>query len=451
MSTPASPADPASRSAASPAGAAPGARPAPLRVLLGVSGGIAAFKTAELVRLLRTRGHQVRCAMTRHAAAFVTPLTLEVLSGHPVYGEEYLQAGPAGARGEEAHIAAAAWADVLCVAPATAHLLARLALGLADDFLTTTALAFAGPLVAAPAMHSVMWRKPAVQQHVAALAQRGVRLAGPVEGALASGETGIGRMAEPADIVAAIEAAGAAAAAGASPGVPSAAVEPPSPAVGALRGRTVLVTAGPTHEPLDPVRFLGNRSSGKMGFALAAEAARRGAGVTLIAGPVALATPPGVRRIDVTTADEMAAAARRQAPRADLIIMAAAVADFRPRQVAGTKIKKSHGGLRTLELVENPDILSGLRQVAPVALLVGFAAETDDLEANARQKLQAKGADLLVANDVSRRDIAFGSEANEVTVYRRTGAPVFLARRPKSEIAGALLDLFIAALPLPQG
>jgi phosphopantothenoylcysteine decarboxylase / phosphopantothenate---cysteine ligase len=420
MSTTASPADPSSSA------------PPPLRVLLGVSGGIAAFKAAELVRRLRARGHQVRCALTRHAAAFVTPLTLEVLSGHPVHGEEYLQAGPAGARGEEAHIAAAAWADVLCVAPATANLLARLALGLADDFLSTTALAFAGPLVAAPAMHSTMWRQAVMQEHVAALLRRGVRLVGPVEGPLASGETGIGRMAEPDVIVAAIEAAARAAV-----------------TAGSLRGRAVLVTAGPTHEPLDPVRFLGNRSSGKMGFALAAEAARRGASVTLIAGPVALATPAGVRRIDVTTAAEMAAATRGEAARADMIVMAAAVADFRPLQAAAAKIKKSQGGLQVIELAENPDILASLRQAAPAALLVGFAAETEQLEANARQKLAAKGADLLVANDVSRRDIAFGSEANEVTVYRRTGDPIFLARRPKSEIAGALLDLFAAALPPP--
>ena len=406
-----------------------------LRVLLGVSGGIAAYKAAELVRRLRGRGHEVRCALTRSATAFVAPLTLEVLSGQPVYQEEYLEAGPAGAGGEEAHIAAARWAEVLCVAPATAHLLARLALGLADDFLTTAALAFGGPVVAAPAMHSVMWEKPAVQEHVDALRRRGVRLVGPVEGALASGESGMGRMAEPEAIVREIEAAAA-----------------PAPKTGRLRGVRVLVTAGPTQEPLDPVRYLGNRSSGRMGFALAAEAARRGAQVTLVAGPVALPTPGGVTRIDVVTAREMEqavqAALHAAVPDADLVIMAAAVADFRPRQAAPQKIKRSRvppGGL-VVELEENSDILAGLRAKAPGAVLVGFAAETGELAANARAKLAAKNADFLVANDVSRRDIAFGSDANEVTVFRRRGEPLFFARRPKAALAAALLDLFDEAL-----
>jgi phosphopantothenoylcysteine decarboxylase/phosphopantothenate--cysteine ligase len=398
-----------------------------LRVLLGVSGGIAAYKSAELVRRLRERGHEVRCALTRNATAFITPLTLEILSAHAVYLEEYLAAGPGGAAGEETHIVAARWADVLCLAPATANLLARLALGLADDFLTTATLAFAGPVVAASAMHSAMWQKPVVQEHLDALRRRGVRLVGPVEGPLASGEAGMGRMAEPDEIVREVE--------GAAGG-------------GAMRGLRVLVTAGPTQEPLDPVRFLGNRSSGRMGFALAAEAARRGARVTLVAGPVALATPPGVARTDVGTASEMEQAVEALAPDAELVIMAAAVSDFRPRHVAAEKIKRSHvpaGGLK-LELAANPDILAGLRRTAPGAVLVGFAAETADLEAHARAKLAAKGADFLVANDVSRRDIAFGSDANEVTVFRRDGPPLFLARRPKAELAAALLDLFGEAL-----
>ena len=405
----------------------------PPRVLLGVSGGIAAYKSAELVRRLRERGHEVRCALTRSATAFVAPLTLEVLTGHPVYREEYLAAGPGGAGGEEAHIAAARWAGALCIAPATAHVLARLALGLADDFLTTAALAFTGPVVAAPAMHSAMWQHPTVEEHLDVLRRRGVRLVGPVDGPLASGEVGMGRMAEPEAIAREIEDA---------------------PAGGRLRGLRVLVTAGPTHEALDPVRYLGNRSSGKMGFALAREAARQGARVTLVAGPVALATPPGVTRLDVTSAREMEQAVQAEAAGADLVIMTAAVADFRPRRVAGEKIKRSRlprGGL-TLELEENPDILAGLGRTlrsagaAPGAVLVGFAAETGDLEAEARAKLDAKGADFLVANDVSRRDIAFGSDANEVTVFRREGPPLFLARRPKSELAPALLDLFVEGL-----
>lgn len=394
----------------------------PLRILLGVSGGIAAYKSAELVRQLRARGHEVRCALTRSATAFVSPLTLEVLSGRPVWQEEYLTATGSG---EEAHIAAAAWAEVLCVAPATAHVLARLALGLADDFLTTTALAFGGPVVAAPAMHSVMWEKPAVQEHLDTLRRRGIWIVGPVEGPLASGEVGMGRMADPEEIAAAVEAA-----AGGGP----------------LAGRTVLVTAGPTFEPLDPVRFLGNRSSGRMGFALAAESARRGARVVLVAGPVHLATPAGVQRVDVTTAREMEGAVREHAPGADLILMAAAVADFRPRRPAASKIKKEDGPPSPVELEENPDILAGVRDLAPDAVIVGFAAETDDVERHGRAKLERKRADFLVANDVSRTDIAFDSDANEVTVLRRDGEPLFLPRRPKAEIAASLLDLFTGRL-----
>jgi phosphopantothenoylcysteine decarboxylase/phosphopantothenate--cysteine ligase len=392
-----------------------------LRVLLGVSGGIAAYKAAELVRRLREQGHEVRCALTRSAGAFVTPLTLEVLSGRSVDQEEYLTATGSG---EEAHIAAAAWADVLCVAPATAHLIARLSLGLADDFLTTLVLAFRGPVVLAPAMHSAMWEKETTRQHAAALGRRGVRLVGPVEGPLASGEVGVGRMAEPEIILRAVEAA-----AGQGP----------------LAGRTVLVTAGPTHEAIDPVRFLGNRSSGRMGFALAAEAARRSARVVLVAGPVALATPPGVGRVNVVTAEQMAAAVRGEAAAADLIVMAAAVADFRPRRPAARKIKKERG-LPVLELEETPDILAGLRAAAPHALIAGFAAETEDLERSALAKLRQKQADWLIANDVSRSDIAFESEDNEVTVYRRDGPPIFFPRRPKSELAVSLFDLFTATL-----
>jgi phosphopantothenoylcysteine decarboxylase/phosphopantothenate--cysteine ligase len=393
----------------------------PLRVLLGVSGGIAAYKSAELVRRLRSRGHEVRCALTRGAVSFVAPLTLEVLSGHRVYQEEYLAATGSGG---EAHITAASWAQVLCVAPATAHVLARLALGLGDDFLTTTVLAFAGPVVVAPAMHPVMWGQEATRQHAETLKRRGVWFAGPVEGPLASGEFGMGRMAEPEEIVKAIEAAGGG---------------------GPLAGRTVLVSAGPTFEPVDPVRFLGNRSSGRMGFALAAEAARRGARTILVAGPVALPTPAGVTRVDVGTAREMERAVHDHAPAADVIVMAAAVADYRPRHPVDRKIKKEQG-LAAIELEENPDILAGLRAVAPRALLVGFAAETHDLERNALAKLERKGADLLIANDVSRSDIAFGSGDNEVTVYRRDGEPVFLSRRPKGELAASLFDLFASTL-----
>jgi phosphopantothenoylcysteine decarboxylase/phosphopantothenate--cysteine ligase len=316
---------------------------------------------------------------------------------------------------------------VICVVPATADVLARLALGLADGFLTTTALAHQGTLMVAPAMHPAMWAKPALQEHVRALRERGVVVVGPVEGSLASGEVGWGRMVEPEAVVDAIEALGASAAAS------------------DLRGRTVVVSAGPTWEAVDAVRFIANRSSGKMGFALAAEAARRGARSILIAGPVALATPAGVERHDVESAREMGEALARFAPAADLVIMAAAVADYRPAETSPRKIKKDEG-LRQIALVENPDLLAGLADQAPGAVRVGFAAETHDLEANATAKLARKNVDFLVANDVSRADIGFASEHNEVVVYRRDGAPVRLARAPKTQIARGLLDLFAPSL-----
>jgi phosphopantothenoylcysteine decarboxylase/phosphopantothenate--cysteine ligase len=394
----------------------------PLRILLGVSGGIAAYKSAEIVRLLRGRGHDVRCALTRGGATFVSPLTLEVLSGHPLPEEDAFQVGPGSS---EAHIEAAAWADVVCIAPLTAHLLARMALGLADDFLSTLVLAYDGPLVLAPAMHTKMWEQVIVQTHAATMVRRGAVLVGPVAGPLASGEVGMGRLSEPVVIVEAIERI----AGGLRP----------------LSGRTVLVTAGPTYEPLDPVRFIGNRSSGKMGFALAAEAASRGAHVVLVAGPVSLETPRGVERVDVTTAIEMERAVDAAASSADLIVMAAAVADFRPASPQALKIKRA-SGIPTVELIANPDILGGLRPLAPRAVIVGFAAETDDVLAHAREKLDRKGVDFLIANDVSRSDIAFGSEQNEVVVLTPGNSPQVLSRRPKNELAVTLLDIFSQAL-----
>lgn len=335
--------------------------------------------------------------------------------------EEWLE--PTGS-GEELHISSATWADLVLLAPATAHLIARLALGLADDFLTTTALAYTGPILAAPAMHSAMWDHAATREHVETLARRGVRFVGPVAGPLASGETGMGRMAEVADIVAAVEG---------------------SFGRGDLAGRTLLVTAGPTHEAIDPVRYLANRSSGKMGFAIAAEAARRGARVQLVAGPVALATPPGVERVDVTSALEMEAAVRRLAPGCDVVVMAAAVADFRPERASTSKLKKD-AGPPALRLVANPDILALLPAVAPRALRVGFAAESGEVESEARRKLTEKDAHLLVANDIARADIGFASDDNEVTVFGNEGEPLFLSRRPKVELASALVDLFAREL-----
>ena len=387
------------------------------RILLGVSGGIAAYKAAELVRRLREQGQEVRCALTRAAGHFVSPLTLEVLTGAPVYQEEYLEANGSG---EELHITAADWADVVCIAPATAHVIARMSLGLADDFLTTTLLAFPGPVVIAPAMHSRMWMKPTVQEHITRLGAAGVHIVGPEEGPLASGEIGIGRMADPMQIAAVLRDLALA---------------------GPLTGRKVVVTAGPTREPIDAVRFLSNRSSGKMGFAIAAEAARRGADTVLVSGPVALATPRGVRRLDVTTAREMQGVLSGEAGDADLIVMTAAVADFRAAQPAATKVKKEDQE-PVLELEQNPDILAGLAKLGLDAVIAGFAAETHDVEAAALRKLEAKGADFLIANDVSDRSIGFDSEDNEVTVYRAGGDAIRIPRQAKSKVAARLVDLF---------
>jgi len=411
------------------------------RVLLGVGGGIAAVKAPDLVRRLREAGCEVRCALTRAAASFVTPLSLEVLSGYRVYDESYLLPGGGP---EEAHLAAGEWADLLVVAPATAHVIARLALGLADDFLTTASLAFPlteawpRPLLLAPAMHARMWEHPATRAHVATLRERGVRFVGPVVGPLASGEVAPGRMAEPSEIVAAVLDAGDRAREAAAAGERWRGAS--------WGGIQVLVSAGPTWEAIDPVRFIGNRSSGKMGFALAAEAARRGAAVELVAGPVSLPTPPGVRRTDVESARAMREAMLRRVGGADLVLMAAAVADYRPRVAAERKLKKEEGTPR-VELVENPDILAELAAQPGERLVVGFAAETDDLARNAAAKLRKKGAAFLVANDVSRGDIGFGSDWNEVTVFRLDGEPLRLPRQPKESLAGALLDLFAESLP----
>lgn len=391
------------------------------RVLLGVGGGIAAYKAPELVRRLRDRGFEVRCALTPNAARFVSPLALEVVSGSAVALERYLE--PTGS-GVEQHLEWAAWADLLLVAPATANTLAALALGVADTFLLTTALAFEGPVVVAPALHRSMWEHPAVRARVAELERRGVRRVGPVEGPLASGEVALGRMADVPELVRAVEA---------------------TLAPGDLAGRTFLVTAGPTFEPIDPVRFLGNRSSGRMGFAIAAEAARRGARVRLVAGPVALETPHGVERVDVETARDMESAVSALAADADVVVMAAAVADFRTERASDEKLKKLDG-VPQLALVRNPDILSRLPELAPRALRVGFAAETQALEREARRKLEQKDAHLMVANDVSRADIGFGSEDNEVTVYCRGGQTMHLGKRSKTELARELVDLFATHL-----
>ena len=393
------------------------------RILVGVCGGISAYKSAELVRRLRERGHDVRCAMTPSASSFLGPLTLEVLSGHRVYEEGYLAASGSG---EEEHTALASWAEVICVAPATANTLSLIALGLGSNFLTTTILAHSGHLVLAPAMHPTMWQKITARGYVRDLETSGALVVGPAVGPLASGETGIGRMLEPDQIAQAIDALGG---------------------TGRLGGRRVVVSAGPTREPLDPVRFISNRSSGKMGFLLASQAARQGAETVLVAGPVALPTPEGVRRVDVTTAREMQEAVNANARDADLIIMTAAVADFRPRVAASRKIKKrEQDSLLRLDLEHNPDILWELKDVAGDAIRIGFAAETDHVEENALAKMDEKDLDVLVANDVSRSDIGFDSDDNEVTVYRRGRQPIFFPRRAKDVLAVKLIELFTTAL-----
>ena len=359
--------------------------------------------------------------MSPNADRFVSPLSLEVLSAQPIYGEEYLEPGTGG---DEVHLSAARWADIVCIAPATCNTLARVALGLADDFLTTTLLAFEGPLVLVPAMSTEMWAKPITQTHLATLRERGATVVGPVRGRLADGQEGMGRMAEPEEVVAAVE--------------------------GLFQTRDleslkVVVTAGPTREAIDPVRFLSNRSSGRMGFSLAAEAAARGAETLLISGPVDLPTPFGVERIDVESAQQMQAQLQHYAADADIVIMAAAVSDFRPAESATQKLKKSDG-IPRLELVTNPDLLANLARIAPNALRVGFAAETEKLEVEGARKLQSKSAHFIVANDVSGERTGFDVETNEVLVLSRDREPRLLGLKSKRRIAAELLDIFSQAL-----
>ena len=388
------------------------------KVLLIVGGGIAAYKALELIRLLRKAGTQVRVVLTASGAEFVTPLSLAALTGHPVH-QALFSPEDETAMG---HIELSRWADLVVVAPATAGLIGKAANGLADDLASTTLMATDKRLLLAPAMNVRMWEHPATKANVARLTGfdgfHGAVLVGPDDGEMACGEYGPGRMAEPAAILEAIQRL----LSGDQP----------------LKGRRALVTAGPTFEAIDPVRGLTNRSSGKQGFAIAAALAERGAEVTLIAGPVALPTPQGVRRVNVESALDMQAAAQRSLP-ADIAVLSAAVADWRVDTVAGGKIKKSPGGPPGLTLIENPDILAGLAARGPnrPALVVGFAAETTDLEANARAKLSRKGCDWIVANDVS--DDVFGADGNAVLLIDADGADAW-PRQSKSAIAARLAD-----------
>ncbi|HET9482770.1 MAG TPA: bifunctional phosphopantothenoylcysteine decarboxylase/phosphopantothenate--cysteine ligase CoaBC [Xanthomonadales bacterium] len=394
------------------------------RVLLGVAGGIAAYKSADLVRRLRDAGAEVRVVMTANAQRFVTPLTFQALSGNPVRTSLWDEAAEAAM----GHIELARWADLIVVAPATADLIAKLAGGRADDLLTTLCLASAAPLALAPAMNQQMWAHAAVQANVQLLASRGVVVLGPASGSQACGEFGAGRMLESGEIVARVLA-----------------LRLPGP----LAGARFLVSAGPTYEDIDPVRFIGNRSSGRMGFAVAEAAARAGASVTLVAGPVALPTPRGADRVDVRSAREMRDAVLARVEHCDVFVSAAAVADFRPAQLAAHKIKKQ-GAAPTLELVATHDILAEIGARPHRPFLVGFAAETEALERHAREKLERKRLDLVAANDVGSPGSGFEADVNEITLFW-PGGERRLGRGSKQELARALVEEIAARLAARDG
>lgn len=384
-------------------------------VLLGVSGGIAAYKSAELVRQLQELGATVRVIMTRGAREFITPLTLQALSGHPVHTELLDEEAEQGM----GHIELARWADLLLIAPATADLIARLAAGRGDDLLTTVALATPAPRLIAPAMNQQMWRDPATAANIATLEQRGFRMIGPAAGEQACGDVGPGRMEQPPAI------AEAAAAMFSS---------------GLLAGKRVVITAGPTREALDPVRYISNHSSGKMGYSLAQAAADAGARTSLVSGPVNLEVPDHVQCLQVESAMQMLEACQALVPDCDIFIACAAVADYRPAEVQTQKIKKGAEDNATLVLVKNPDIVAAVAASTPKPFTVGFAAETQDVLGYARAKMQRKGLDMIIANDVSDSGIGFNSNDNEVTVLWSDGEQA-LARANKPAIARQIIAL----------
>lgn len=383
------------------------------RILLGVSGGIAAYKACELVRRLRDLDAHVRVVMTESATHFVSPTTFQALSGEAVRVSLWDEQ----AEMAMGHIELARWAERILIAPASADIIARLAHGLANDLLTTLCLASAAPLYVAPAMNQQMWAHPAVQENVDTLRRRGVHLLGPASGDQACGDIGSGRMLEPLELREALVA---------------------SFGDGSLRGLKIVVSAGPTYEDIDPVRFIGNRSSGRMGFAVAGAAAEAGAQVTLVAGPVHLETPPGVaRRVDVRSAAQMHAAVLAACADADVYVGAAAVGDYRPASVADRKIKKQDGAGLTLALAENPDILASLAAQTVHPFLVGFAAETHDVAAYAQDKLQRKGLDMIAANLVGD-GLGFEAADNALNVFW-AGGSVELPRAGKGELARQLV------------
>ena len=396
-----------------------------MRITLGVAGGIAAYKSAELVRRLQDEGHTIQVVMTRAAREFITPLTFAALSGQRVISDLFSNEPGAAGSLESAidHIAVAQRTDLLLVAPATADVLAKFAHGVADDFLTTLHLAVTAQVVVAPAMNVNMWQHAATRGNVATLQARGVRIVEPSAGYLACGMIGAGRLAELDAILAAVRET----LSGTQPGITD------------CVGETILVTAGATCEDIDPVRYLTNRSSGKMGYAIAAAAARRGAKVTLVSGPTALTTPEGVERVAVRSAEEMLAAVRARFAGCTMGVFAAAVADYRVAEQSSEKIKRGKDAL-TLRLEPNADILATMAREKGERLVVGFAAETGSVAENARKKLAEKNADLIVANDVTAEGAGFDGDTNVVTMFSRDGRDLPLPRLSKTEVANRILD-----------
>ena len=383
-------------------------------IVLGVTGSIAAYKAVALLRTLIREGAVVQVVMTQSATKFVTPLTFEVLSGHPVSTDVF------EAHEEMKHLSLPAQADAIVIAPATANCLAKAAMGMGDDLLSTMLLTSQCPLVVAPAMDGGMWTHPSVQEHVKTLCARGTVVVNPEIGPLASGQIGQGRLAEESRILAALQAA----------------LAPQRD----WQGHRVLVSAGPTQEPIDPVRFISNHSSGKMGYAVAEAAQARGAQVVLVTGPTALPTPRGVEVVSVATAEDMLKALSMRLAWSTTVIMAAAVADFRPTHPASKKIKKQGHTGQTLDLEQTTDILASLSAQRTTQLMVGFAAETSDLTAHAQAKLTAKGLDLIVANDVTIEGAGFGSDQNAATLIDRQGVMTELPLMPKRALADAILN-----------
>jgi len=392
-----------------------------MRVAVGVAGGVAAYKAAEVVRRLQQEGLEVEVVMTRAACEFIAPLTFAALTGRKVITQMFGagESAPANVESAIEHMAVAQRIDALVVAPATADVLARMAHGLADDFLTTLCLATKAPMIVAPSMNVNMWEHPATQENLSRLRSRGVRVVEPGEGYLACGMTGAGRLADVEEIVRVV-----------------------CETLGLRRdlaGETLLITAGPTREELDPVRYLTNRSSGKMGYALAEAAVRRGAQVILVSGPVALEPPEHVEFLPVRSAEEMRQAVLQRLPQATAVLMTAAVADYRPAKPAAQKIKRGTAAL-TVEFEPTPDILAEVAGEKGARLIVGFAAETNGLEESARGKLLRKNADLIVGNDVTRQGAGFDVDTNIATLFRRDGSQVDLPQMSKRELASRILD-----------